>query len=106
MPTTDPAVFASDRRRGPPTLQSGRPPQGRVGPTFEAGRSFEEGVAVGGGATDHDRRVRESIDELDLTRLSAAIAGEALRRGVSFGSANGERAFRIDPIPRVIDASE
>jgi len=61
---------------------------------------------VGGDATDHDRRVRESIAELDLTRLSAAVASEALRRGVSFGSANGEQAFRIDPIPRVIDASE
>jgi uncharacterized circularly permuted ATP-grasp superfamily protein len=69
-------------------------------------RSFEEGVAVGRHATEHDRRVRESIDEVDLEELSAAVARDARRRGVSFGSANGEEAFRIDPIPRVIDASE
>ena len=67
---------------------------------------FEEGVAVGRHATEHDRRVRESIDGLDLGELSAAVARDASRRGVSFGSADGEQAFRIDPIPRVIDAAQ
>ena len=61
---------------------------------------------MGRHATDHDRRVRESIDEVGLVELSAAVAADASRRGVSFGSADGEQAFRIDPVPRVIDASE
>jgi uncharacterized circularly permuted ATP-grasp superfamily protein len=68
--------------------------------------SFEEGVAVGHRATEHDRRVRESIGEADLGKLSAAVARDTHRRGVSFGSVDGEQGFRIDPIPRVIDASE
>jgi uncharacterized circularly permuted ATP-grasp superfamily protein len=68
--------------------------------------AFDEGVTVGRHATEHDRRVRESIDEVDLGELSAAVARDASRRGVSFGSADGEQAFRIDPIPRVIGASE
>ena len=72
----------------------------------ERSRAFEEGVAVGRHATEHDRRVRESIDEVDLKKLSAAVARDARRRGVSFGSADGDQAFRIDPIPRVIDAAE
>jgi uncharacterized circularly permuted ATP-grasp superfamily protein len=63
-------------------------------------------MAVGSNATEHDRRVRESIDEVDLGELSAAVARDASSRGVSFGSADGEQEFRIDPIPRVIDASE
>jgi uncharacterized circularly permuted ATP-grasp superfamily protein len=71
-----------------------------------AGRSFEEGLASGRGATEHDRRVRESIGDLDLGALSAAVARDASRRGVSFGSAGGDRAFRIDPIPRLIDAAQ
>jgi uncharacterized circularly permuted ATP-grasp superfamily protein len=77
-------------------------------PTIEssATRSFEEGVAAGRHATEHDRRVRESLGDADLRELSAAVARDTRRRGVSFGSANGEQAFRIDPIPRVIGASE
>jgi uncharacterized circularly permuted ATP-grasp superfamily protein len=57
-------------------------------------------------ATEHDRRVRESIGDTDLGELSEAVARDTRRRGVSFGSADGERSFRIDPIPRVIGASE
>jgi uncharacterized circularly permuted ATP-grasp superfamily protein len=86
MPSTDRRLEGAEKRR--------------------ASASFEEGAAVGRHATDHDRRVRESLDALDLTELSAAVARDASRRGVSFGSADGEQAFRIDPIPRVIDAAE
>lgn len=74
--------------------------------TADAGRSFDEGATAGPHATEHDRRVRESIGDADLGALSAAVARDAGRRGVSFGTASGEQAFRIDPIPRVIDAAE
>src|SRR3984893_15620669 len=78
-----------------------------AGPPAEAASpSFDEGAASGPNATEHDRRVRESIVDVDLGALSAAVARDAGRRGVSFGSAGGARAFRIDPIPRVIDAAE
>jgi uncharacterized circularly permuted ATP-grasp superfamily protein len=67
---------------------------------------FEEGSAAGPHATEHDRRMRESIDRVDLGELSAAVARDVDRRGVCFGTADGEQAFRIDPIPRLIDAAQ
>jgi uncharacterized circularly permuted ATP-grasp superfamily protein len=66
--------------------------------------AFEEGAVDGCDPADPDRRVREWIDGRNLRELSAAVARDASRRGVSFGSAGGEQAFRIDPVPRVIDA--
>ena len=50
--------------------------------------------------------MRESIDRVDLGELSAAVARDVDRRGVCFGTADGEQAFRIDPIPRLIDAAQ
>jgi uncharacterized circularly permuted ATP-grasp superfamily protein len=74
--------------------------------TTELSRSFEEGIAGGSNATEHDRRVWQSIGAKDLQELSDAVARDTSRRGVSFESANGAQGFRIDPIPRVIDAAE
>jgi uncharacterized circularly permuted ATP-grasp superfamily protein len=71
-----------------------------------AGHCFEEGAVAGLEATEPDRRVRESIDRIDLGELTAAVARDARRRGLSFGSSAGMQPFRIDPIPRVIDAQE
>jgi hypothetical protein len=48
-------------------------------------RSFDEGAAAGPHATEHDRRVRESIVDIDLGELSAAVARDVSRRGLSFG---------------------
>jgi len=75
-------------------------------PATELSRSFEEGIAGGSNATAHDRKVWESIGGRDLRKLSEAVAQGTTRRGVSFKSAEGEQDFRIDPIPRVIDAKE
>jgi uncharacterized circularly permuted ATP-grasp superfamily protein len=50
--------------------------------------------------------LREHIDGMDLEALSGAVTRDASRRGISFGSGDGEQAFRIDPFPRVIDASQ
>jgi uncharacterized circularly permuted ATP-grasp superfamily protein len=75
-------------------------------PTTELSRSFEEGIAGGRHATAYDRQVWESIAGRDLGELSAAVARDTHRRGVSFESTDGAQDFRIDPIPRVIDAAE
>jgi uncharacterized circularly permuted ATP-grasp superfamily protein len=66
--------------------------------------AFDEGALDGGPAAAHDRVLRESLSALDLGELSAAVAGEAARRGVCFSGADGELEFRIDPIPRLFDA--
>jgi uncharacterized circularly permuted ATP-grasp superfamily protein len=67
---------------------------------------FEEGAAAGPHATEHDRRMRECLELLDLSELSAAVARDVRTRGVSFGSADDEQEFRIDPVPRLIDAEQ
>jgi uncharacterized circularly permuted ATP-grasp superfamily protein len=72
----------------------------------ELSRSYEEGIAGGSNATAHDRKVWESIGGRSLKELSEAVARDCSSRGVSFKSAAGEQDFRIDPIPRVIDAAE
>ncbi len=105
MPRTGLRAGVPHGRRKARVQKAGRLPVLGGVPTGAA-RAFDEGVTDGRHATEHDRRVRESIDEVDLGELSAAVARDASRRGVSFGSADGEQAFRIDPIPRVIGASE
>ncbi len=75
--------------------------------TTELSRSYEEGIAGGSHATPHDRKVWESIGGRSLRELSEAVARGCSKRGVAFKSAEGSaQAFRIDPIPRVIDARE
>ncbi len=102
--SAQPRVEVPHRRRSPPRRASDRPAAGARATT--ATPCYEEGQAAGRYATEHDRRVRDSIDGVDLAALSAAVARDAGRLGVSFGSADGEQAFRIDPIPRLIDAAE
>jgi len=102
MASTGPGVQTPSRPRAPLSTA-----HFAAGPRSGGARpSFDEGAAAGPNATEHDRRVRESISDIDLAELSAAVARDVSRRGVSFGSANDPRAFRIDPIPRVIDAAE
>jgi uncharacterized circularly permuted ATP-grasp superfamily protein len=67
---------------------------------------FDEGLESGPNTTEHDRRLHDSLAEVDLGELSAAVAADVARRGVSFGTAEGERDFRIDPVPRVFDAQQ
>ncbi len=74
--------------------------------TTELNRSFEEGIAGGRNATAYDRQVWQSIGGRNLRELSEAVARDTSSRGVSFESADGAGGFRIDPIPRVIDAEE
>jgi uncharacterized circularly permuted ATP-grasp superfamily protein len=93
-PLRAPRVFAGENASG--RRESGASPTD----------AFEEGAAAGPHATEHDRRMRESIEEIDLDELSAAVARDAEQRGVCFGGADGERAFRIDPVPRLIGAAQ
>ncbi|HTA36362.1 MAG TPA: circularly permuted type 2 ATP-grasp protein, partial [Solirubrobacteraceae bacterium] len=67
---------------------------------------FDEGLVSGSHATDADRLLHDSLAGVDLDALSAAVASEVSRRGVSFGTADGERDFRIDPMPRLFAAEQ
>jgi uncharacterized circularly permuted ATP-grasp superfamily protein len=67
--------------------------------------AFDEG-AGGAQANEHDRRLREMLDSLDLRQLCQAVARDAGERGVCFGDADAPQEFRIDPIPRLIEAEQ
>ncbi len=71
-----------------------------------SGEPFDEGLPAGPHASEHDRRLRRALDRLDLRELSSNVAGEARKRGVCFGTADGVQEFRIDPIPRLIEAAQ
>jgi uncharacterized circularly permuted ATP-grasp superfamily protein len=70
------------------------------------GEPFEEGPSGRAPVSEQDRLLGGALERLDLTDLSAKVAGEARRRGVCFGTAEGMQEFRIDPIPRLIAADE
>ncbi|HEY2180210.1 MAG TPA: circularly permuted type 2 ATP-grasp protein [Solirubrobacteraceae bacterium] len=84
--------------------ETARPVNGHARNVAGAGTAFDEGALDGGQAATHDRVMRESLRGLELGELSAAVAGEAARRGVCFSGADGGLEFRIDPIPRLFDA--
>jgi len=89
----------------PPSFKPGTVPLGWGAPGASE-QPFDEGVVSGGRASEHDRRLREMLDALDLRELSAAVARDARERGICFGTADGPQEFRIDPIPRMIDAAQ
>jgi uncharacterized circularly permuted ATP-grasp superfamily protein len=66
---------------------------------------FHEGALAGPGASEADRCLRERLERLDLQELSTNVNRDAADREMSFRSAGGEQAFRIDPVPRILDAS-
>ena len=72
----------------------------------EADVPFEEGAVTGAHATEPDRRLRGVLDALDLSELCEAVARDAGERGICFGGAEDSQEFRIDPIPRLIDAAQ
>ncbi|MGA9313642.1 MAG: circularly permuted type 2 ATP-grasp protein [Solirubrobacteraceae bacterium] len=103
MPVTEQAL---DVQQGSVPSASAPRRSDAARPARQSDQCFEEGAVVGAHVSEHDRKVHELVGGTDLGELSAAVARDTRRRGVSFGSASGEQAFRIDPIPRVIDAPE
>ena len=51
---------------------------------------FDEGAGAAR-ATEHDRRLREALDSLDLRELCQSVADDARARGVCFGDADASR---------------
>ncbi|MEA2335889.1 MAG: hypothetical protein QOG40_2379 [Solirubrobacteraceae bacterium] len=84
----------------PPAFRPDMTPDG-WGASGAGDAPFDEGQAG-----EHDRRLRERLDALDLRELCRAVASDASERGICFGTADGPQEFRIDPIPRLIDAAQ
>jgi uncharacterized circularly permuted ATP-grasp superfamily protein len=113
MSQTAPAeLHAPTRERPvPPGLAAGATP-GAWGPAAAADAPaesevpYDEGAVTGDHATEPDRRLRGVLDALDLGELCEAVSRDAGERGICFGGADEPQEFRIDPIPRLIDAAQ
>jgi len=101
VPGSDPTVQAV-----PATARSGASRRVQPGIPPEQPEVFDEGLVSGLGASDSDRRVRRCVADFDLRELRDAVARDLDRRNVCFGTVDGRMPFRVDPIPRLIDADD
>jgi uncharacterized circularly permuted ATP-grasp superfamily protein len=111
MSRTAPAQPQLERRGDPPHDFAERLAPGAWTADAVTGRGadaepFDEGLSAGAAATEADALLHDSLAEVQLDELSAAVAHDVGRRGVCFGTAGGERDFRIDPIPRLFAAEQ
>jgi uncharacterized circularly permuted ATP-grasp superfamily protein len=67
---------------------------------------YDEAFAAGGEPRPHYAALLEALDGVDLAALRAAVNARVARDGVTFTTTDGEQAFVIDPIPRILAADE
>ena len=67
---------------------------------------FDEAVAADGSPRPPYAELLAALGEADLEELSAAIASEVRRHGVSFRADGRTESFHLDPVPRLLAATE
>jgi uncharacterized circularly permuted ATP-grasp superfamily protein len=67
---------------------------------------FDEAVAADGSPRPHYAALLAALGEADLEELSAAVANEVRRHGVSFRADGRTESFHLDPVPRLLVAAE
>jgi uncharacterized circularly permuted ATP-grasp superfamily protein len=67
---------------------------------------YDEAVGEDGRPRASHLGALRTLAHRDLGALSAAVREQVASEGVCFHSENGDEAFLIDPVPRVIDAEE
>jgi uncharacterized circularly permuted ATP-grasp superfamily protein len=67
---------------------------------------FDEAVAADGRPRPPYAELLSALGEADLEELSAAIASEVRRRGVAFQADGRTESFHLDPVPRLLAATE
>jgi uncharacterized circularly permuted ATP-grasp superfamily protein len=68
--------------------------------------TYDDAVAPDGTVRPGARAVMDAVLASDLDALSAAVRGEVDALGIRFASVDGDDAWHVDPIPRVIPAAE
>src|SRR5215204_1250269 len=71
-----------------------------------ASGACDEAFDESGSPRPHYRALIDALDEVDLHDLVQRVAHDLRSRGASFRSADGIADFRVDPIPRLIEAEE
>src|SRR4051812_19986263 len=78
-----------------------------------SGMSYEPGADAWDEACDDSGLIRphyealfDALNHVDLGDLVSGVAHDLRSRGASFRTATGFADFRIDPVPRLIEAAE
>jgi uncharacterized circularly permuted ATP-grasp superfamily protein len=77
-----------------------------AGPYAPETDAFDEALEPDGTPRPAYARLLEKLAGLDVAALREALFEDSRERGVSFGGEDGPEPFRLDPIPRLITASE
>lgn len=93
-PTPD--TIAARSSRGSPPLD----------PLRAGAHPFEEDKADDGAPRAHYADLYARLETEDLAALARGTDRELRARGVSFRTSRGARPFRVDPIPRILTATE
>jgi uncharacterized circularly permuted ATP-grasp superfamily protein len=67
---------------------------------------FDEAFEADGMPRDHYRGLLSELERIDLHELDLAVAGDLHSRGVAFQAVTGDGRFRMDPVPRLLSATE
>ena len=79
--------------------------ESRSARAYRPGRAWDEACEPEGRPRRHYQPVMEALAAANLDVLSRQIAAHLYGEGVSFGGEGGS-AFRVDPVPRILPASE
>ena len=66
----------------------------------------DEAFTPDGGVRPHYGGLIDALRETDLRELASRVSDAAARAGIAFRSPDGEDAFRVDPVPRLIEREE
>ena len=68
--------------------------------------AWDEALDEHGAVRPQYARLMGALAEADLDELVAGVRHDLFSRGATFRGASGEEAFRVDPVPRLLEASE
>jgi uncharacterized circularly permuted ATP-grasp superfamily protein len=69
-------------------------------------RAYDEAFAAPGSPRPHYERLLGALGELDLAALRAGVNARVKADNVTFTTDQGTQAFVVDPVPRILPASE
>ena len=68
--------------------------------------AYDEACDDSGAIRPHYRPLMDALADVDLDELNRCVAHDLHSRGAMFGTSGGETPFRVDPVPRLIEADE
>jgi len=75
-------------------------------PYAPATGAYDEAIAAGGAVRPHARAALGALAQAGIDTVADAVRAAVVAQGIAFHSVDGEQAFVVDPLPRVIDAAE